>query len=267
MRRVNLWLAAGVAVVVALAAAACARDASAPDATAADASAFPAAGAVVEGASVRATLTERVEVPGGALPGPAPEAGALWHEATVLHGAAVDPATGAVLALTSAREVGERDVRFADGEGHDHRVRIAGLAGRGPVARVRYERDGEPVAEIVYRWDRRDGGFVLRERTLTLTRGGRVILRHVRSVQAAVVAPESDATTPSASGGLPPVQRAQMLGCTREWLAYGGASVAMIVAGEAFTLWPNGATLNALLGSIAVWERALDNLLTCQTGS
>ena len=263
MRRVNLWLAAGAAVLVALAAAACARDASAPDA-----GAFPAAAAaVVEGASVRATLIERVEVPGGALPAPVPEADALWHEATVLRGAAVDPATGAVLALTSAREVGERDVRFADDEGHHHRVWITGLGGRGPVARVRYERDGEQIAEISYRWDRRDGGFVLRERTLTLTRGGRVILRHVRATQSVVVASASEAATPSAEGGLPPVQLVQALNCTREWIAYGGASVAMIVSGEVFTIWPNGATFNALLGSIAVWERALGNLINCEMGA
>ncbi len=262
MKRVNLWLAASAAVLVALTAAACARDASAPDA-----GAFPAAAAVVEGASVRATLTERVEVPGGALPARVPEAGALWHEATVLRGAAVDPATGAVLALTPAHELDERDVQFADDEGRNHRLWITGLGGRGPVAHVRYERDGEPIAEIVYRWDRRDGGFVLRERTLTLTRGGRVILRHVRTTQSLVVAPAPDAATPSAAGGLPPVQLAQMLNCTREWLSYGGASLAMIVAGEAFTIWPNGATLNALLGSIAVWERALGSLIDCQMGS
>jgi len=261
MRRVNLWLAAGAAVVVALAAAACARDASAPDA-----GAFPAAAAVVEGASVRATLTERVEVPGGALPARAPEADARSHEATVVRGAAVDPATGAVLALASAPEIGEREVRFADDAGHNHRLWIAGLPGRGPVASVRYERDGEPIAEIAYRWDTRDGGFVLRERTLTLTRGGRVILRHVRAVQSVVVAPAPDAATPSAAGGLPPVQLAQMLNCTREWIAYGGASLSMIVAGEVFTLMPNGATLSALLTAIGVWERALDGLINCQLG-
>jgi len=263
MRRVNLWLAAGAAVLVALAAAACARDASAPDA-----GAFPAAAAaVVEGASVRATLIERVEVPGSALPAPVPEADALWHEATVLRGAAVDPATGAVLALTSAREVGERDVRFADDEGHQHRIQITGLGGRGPVAHVRYERDGEPIAEIAYRWDRRDGGFVLRERTLTLTRGGRVILRHVRATQSVVVASAPDAATPSAAGGLPPVQLAKAVGCFGEWLAYGGASVVMIVAGEAFTIWPNVVTFNALMSSVALWERALDALIICQMAS
>jgi hypothetical protein len=259
MRRVNLWLAAGAAVLVALAAAACARDASAPDA-----GEFPAAAAVVEGASVRAMLIERVEVPGSAFPAPVPEADELRHEATVLSGAAVDPATGAVLAFTSAREVGERDVRFADDEGHQHRIRITGLGGRGPVAHVRYERDGEPIAEIAYRWDRRDGGFLLRERTLTLTRGGRVIMRHVRATQSVMVASAPDAATPSAAGGLPPVQLAQAVGCIKEWIAYGGASVVMIVAGEAFTMWPNIVTFNALMASVAMWERALDNLIICQ---
>ena len=255
----NLWLAAGAAVLVALAAAACARDASAPDA-----GEFPAAAAVVEGASVRAMLIERVEVPGSAFPAPVPEADELRHEATVLSGAAVDPATGAVLAFTSAREVGERDVRFADDEGHQHRIRITGLGGRGPVAHVRYERDGELIAEIAYRWDRRDGGFLLRERTLTLTRGGRVIMRHVRATQSVMVASAPDAATPSAAGGLPPVQLAQAVGCIKEWIAYGGASVVMIVAGEAFTMWPNIVTFNALMASVAMWERALDNLIICQ---
>jgi hypothetical protein len=259
MRRVNLWLAAGAAVVVALAAAACARDASAPDA-----GAFPAVAAVVEGASVRAMLIERVEVPGSAFPAPVPETDALSHEATVLRGAAVDPATGAVLALTAAREVGERDVRFADDEGHQHRIRITGLGGRGPVAHVRYERDGELIAEIAYRWDRRDGGFVLRERTLTLTRGGRVILRHVRATQSVMVASAPDAAILSAAGGLPPVQLAQAVGCIKEWIAYGGASVVMIVAGEAFTLFPNGVTFSALMSSIGLWERALSSLIDCQ---
>jgi hypothetical protein len=259
MRRVNLWLAAGAAVVVALAAAACARDASAPDA-----GAFPAAAAVVEGASVRAMLIERVEVPGSAFPAPVPDADALSHEATVVRGAAVDPATGAVLALTAAREVGERDVRFADDEGHQHRIRITGLGGRGPVAHVSYERDGEPIAEIDYRWDRRDGGFVLRERTLTLTRGGRVFLRHVRATQSVMVASASDAATPSVAGGLPPIQLAQAVGCIKEWIAYGGASVVMIVAGEAFTMFPNGVTFSALMSSVGLWERALDSLINCQ---
>jgi len=259
MRRVNLWLAAGAAVVVALAAAACARDASAPDA-----GEFPAAAAVVEGASVRAMLIERVEVPGSAFSAPVLKADELSHEATVLRGAAVDPATGAVLALTAAREVGERDVRFADDAGHQHRIRITGLGGRGPVAHVRYERDGEPIAEIAYRWDRRDGGFVLRERTLTLTRGGRVILRHVRATQSVVVASAPDAAIPLAVGGLPPIQLAQAVGCFREWLAYGGASVVMIVAGEAFTIWPSGVTFGALMSSVGLWERALDALINCQ---
>jgi hypothetical protein len=179
----------------------------------------------------------------------------------------VDPATGAVLALTSAREIDERDVQFADDAGRHHLVRVAGLAGGGPVARVRYERDGELIAEIAYVWDRRDGGFVLRERTLTLTRGGRVVLRHVRAAQSVVVTPAPEAATPSAAGGLPPVQLAQMANCTREWISYGGASLAMIVAGEVFTLVPNGATLSALLSAIAVWERSLDNLMNCQLGS
>jgi hypothetical protein len=264
MRRVNLWLAAGAAVVVALAAAACARDASAPDASAADAGAFPAAAAVVEGASVRAMLIERVEVPGSAFTAPVPEADALSHEATVLQGAAVDPATGAVLALTAARGVGERDVRFADDEGHQHRIRITGLGGRGPVAHVRYERDGEPIAEIAYRWDRRDGGFVLRERTLTLTRGGRVILRHVRATQSVEVASAPDAATPPSVGGLPPIQFAQAVGCLKEWIAYGGASVVMIVAGEAFTMFPNTVTFSALMSSVGLWERALGSLIDCQ---
>lgn len=262
MKRVNLWLAAGAAALVALTATACARDANAPDA-----GAFPAAAAVVEGASVRATLTERVEVPGGALPTRVPEVDARPHEATVLRGAAVDPTTGAVLALTSTREIDERDVQFADDAGRHHLVRVAGLAGGGPVARVRYERDGELIAEIAYLWDRRDGGFVLRERTLTLTRGGRVVLRHVRAAQLVVVTPAPEAATPSAAGGLPPVQLAQMANCSREWISYGGASLAMIVAGEVFTLMPNGATLSALLTAIAGWERSLDNLMNCQLGS
>ncbi len=89
----------------------------------------------------------------------------------------------------------------------------------------------------------------------------------MRAAQSVVVTPAPEAATPSAAGGLPPVQLAQMANCTREWISYGGASLAMIVAGEVFTLMPNGATLSALLSAIAVWERSLDNLMNCQLGS
>jgi hypothetical protein len=268
MRRVNLWLAAGVAVVVALAAAACARDASAPGASIAE----PGAPAVAlsDGAFVRATVREAIEVPGAGTAPEVRELGLVAREAVVAGGEAMDRESGTLLAVAEGRLTGERESRYADGEGHQHRLVVAGLGGRGPIASVRYERDGEVVAVVTYRWEPRGGGFALRERVLELHRGGRVLIRHVRAAGLLDVRPGTEAVVPSIGqngGPLPPVALAQAIPCLREWATYIGASATLIVAGEIFTVAPNPATASALVAAASAWETSLDALLTCQVRS
>jgi len=257
LRRLHLWLVTGAVVLVALAAAACGRDAGAPGVATG-----PEARALVEGARIEALVQDRVEVPAGAAVAPATSA---WRQAVVLGGEAREAETGALLAVlpgTSGRD-GERrgEEEQVDREGHRHRLLVDG-GGKGPVTRVRYERDGEEIAEVAFRWDARAGGWMLRERTLTLKRGGRVIARLVRSVRVAQV---SEGEASAAPVGAPPFSRADVFGCFREWARYLGASTALIIAGEAYVLQPqNPAIMTALLGAVGVWEQSLDALLECQ---
>ena len=265
MRRVNLWLAAGVAVVVALAAAACARDASAPSASTAE----PGAPAVAlsDGALVRATVREAIEVPGAGTAPEVRELGLVAREAVVAGGEAMDRESGTLLAVAEGRQAGERESRYTDAEGHEHRLVVAGLGGRGPIASVRYERDGELVAVVTYRWEPRGGGFALRERVLALHRGGRVLFRHVRAAGVLDVRPGTAAVVPAIGPNgdpLPPVALAQAIPCLREWATYIGASAVLIVAGEIFTVAPSPASAAALVTAAGAWETSLDALLTCQ---
>jgi len=265
MKRVNLWLAAGAAVVVALAAAACARDASAPNAS----TAAPGAPAVAlsDGALVRATVREAIEVPGAGTAPEVRELGLVSREAVVAGGEAMDRESGTLLAVAEGRLTGERESRYADAEGHQHRLVVAGLGGRGPIASVRYERDGEVVAEVTYRWEPRGGGFALRERVLELHRGGRVLIRHVRAAGFLDVRPGTGSVDPAIGlngGPLPPVALAQAIPCLREWVTYIGASTILIVAGEVFTVAPNPASASALVAAASAWETSLDALLACQ---
>ncbi len=264
MRRVNLWLMVGAAVLVALAAAACARDASAPDAAA-----IPAAAVVGERAGVRAAVRETIEVPRVNGPAMVQDLGVTTREAVVEGGEAVERGSGAVLALAPGRGLGHRDFQYADDEGHRHRLVVDGGPGQGPLASVRYERDGEVVAEMAYRWEPRGDGHVLRERVLTLRKNGQVLLRHVRAAGTVDVTPGPAAgLAPLGTGGpLPPVQLAMALPCLWEWARYVGASAALIVAAEVFTVAPNGATVAALLAAAGAWESSLDALLTCQVRS
>jgi len=255
MKRLNLYFVMGIAV---LAAAACARDRSGP--AAATDPAARVAGAVTEGALVRATVRDVVAVPGGAVA--EAEAGVATVEAVVSGGRATDPASGAFLAATEGNGVdGEREFHFTGDDGHARRLTLRGLPGHGPIASARYEEDGEVVAEVTWRWEGRAGGWVLRDRTLTLHRHGRAMLRQVRQADAIDVK-EFGAAPDGALA--PPVQRAQAIACGQEWVVYIGASATLILAGEIYTIAPSPATLTALGGAITGWEGAFNNLLNCE---
>jgi hypothetical protein len=270
MRRANRWRTWGLAVAAAgLAVAACARDASAPGAGVPTDGAAPAA-ALSDGAVVRATVRDEVEVPRTGADAAVRVLGAGLREGVVAGGAARDAATGVLLAVGPGRPTRSRELRHADDAGHEHRLVLDGQSGgEGPPATVRYERDGEVVAEVDYRWERRGGGYVLRERTLTLHEQGRVLLRQVRRVDGVAIAAGALAAADPAAGASapPPVLLAQAIPCLREWAVYIGASTTMILAGEVFTVMPNPATGSALVAAIGAWETALDRLLICQINS
>ena len=270
MRRTDRRMAWGAAAVVAgLAVAACARDASAPGARVPTDAETPMA-ALSDGAVVRAEVRDEVKVPRLGASDEARELGSAAREAVVVGGAAKDGANGVLLALGPGHDGGHHDLRHHDDAGRDHRLVLEGQpGGEGPPASVRYERNGEVVAQVDYRWERRGGGYVLRERTLTLHRNGRVLLRQVRHVDGVeIAAGVPTAAAPEARpADLPQLWRAQAIPCLREWAVYIGASTAMILAGEVFTLLPNPATGSALLTAITAWETSLDKLLTCQVNS
>jgi hypothetical protein len=264
MRRTNRRTVWGAAAVVAgLAAAACARDANAPGAGA------PAA-ALSDGAVVRAALRDEIEVPRSGGAATVRDLAVRAAEAVMVGGVARDGAGGALLALGAGHGGGHRELRQMDEQGREHRLVFDGPADRdGPPTSARYERDGELVAEVDLAWEHRGGGYVLRERTLTLHRNGRVLLRQVRRVDGvAIAAGVATAVVPGSDPDAPPqLWRAEALPCLREWALYIGASAAMLVAGEVFTMLPNPATAAALTASIGAWETALNRLLTCQVNS
>jgi hypothetical protein len=260
MKRINLYFVLGAAVLTALAVAACARDRSGP-AAATDPAVRLAAG-VAEGAQVRATVHDAVEFVGGA---PVQVDGETRPaEAVVSGGSAVDAASGALLAQTDRGGVdGERNLRFTDAEGHHHRLLLRGNPGHGPLASARYEKDGEVVAEVEWNWEARSGGWVLRDRTLTLHRHGRVVLRQLHQASAVDV---SGGGAASDAGFLPPVQRMQAIEfvCGQEWADYIGASATLLIAGEAAALLRNKITITAVLAATGVWERSFHALVDCE---
>lgn len=271
MRRTNRRIVWGAAVVVAgLAVAACARDASAPGVKIPTGAEAPTA-ALSDGAVVRAAVRDVVEVPRFGASADVRELGFGTREAVVVGGVARDDANGVLLALGPGHDGEHRDLRHDDEEGHSHRLVLDGQpGGEGPPVTVRYERDGEVVAEVDYRWERRGGGYVPSERTLTLYRHGRVLLRQTRRVYGVEIAAGAPATeVPGAGSSAPPpsVMRMQAIPCLREWATYIGASATMILAGEAFTLLPNPTTGSALVASFGAWENSLDKLLMCQVNS
>jgi hypothetical protein len=260
MKRINLYFVLGTAVLAALAVAACARDRSGP--VSATDPAVRITADVTEGARVRATVRDVVSVPGATAT--EVETGVAAAEAVVRSGRALDPASGAFLAATDRNGVDdERDFEYTDDGGHRHRLVLHGMPGHGPIASARYEEDGELVAEVAWRWESRGGGWVLRERSLTLHHHGREMLRQVRHADAVDVTP-SGAIAEDAF--LPPVQRMQAVevACGREWALYIGASTTLILTGEVYTLAPTPATLGALVTAIGAWETAFNNLLNCQ---
>jgi hypothetical protein len=263
MKRRILGLTCGLAAILAAAlAVGCGRDASGPEA---GGIAAARAAPVAEGAVVRTTVRDALLVPGQGSAA-VRELGVTPAEAVVVGGRAVDERCGALLAVVAGRGRG-RELRHTDAEGHAHRLVIETLDA-GPMTSARYERDGEVLAEVAFRWEPRDGGYVMRERVLSLYRNGSVVLRQVRQG----ADPEVTAAAAPAGGAAldvrPPVLPAQALpDCTEEWAVYIGASAAMIVAGEIFTLVPNPATAGALLTAVNAWERSLNNLLACQIRS
>lgn len=258
MKRINLYFVVGTAVLAVLAVAACARDRGDPAAATGPTARIEAA--VAEGATVRATVHDAVAVPGGAVTQTG--AASTAAEAVVRRGLARDPASGAFLAAAAGNGVnGEKEFQFTDDGGHRHRLVVRGQPGHGPIASARYERDGALVAEVAWRWDARGGGWVLRERSLTLFRDGHVLLRQVREAEGVGVTP-ADAVADG--GSLPPVQRTMVLSCEGEWAAYIGASATLLIAGEVFTLFPSSATATAALAAAGAWEQALNNLVTCE---
>ena len=270
MRRQNRRMVWGAAAVVAgLAVAACARDASAPG-VGVPAEARASTAALSDGAVVRAEVRDEIELPRIGASAAVRDLGFERHEGVVVGGVALDGASGAMLALGPGQESGHRDLRHEDDEGHNHRLVLDGPSdGKGPPASVRYERDGELVAEIDYKWERRDGGYVVRERALTLHRHGRVLLRQVRRfADVEIIAGVPTAEAPGAGPAAPPlVWRTQMVSCFKEWVVYIGASAVLIVAGEVYTVAPNPASAGALIAAAGVWERALTGLLNCQYNS
>jgi len=258
-RRVIGWTC-GVAVLLAAAlAVGCGRDAGGPERSVGPAA--PAA-RLAEGAVVRATLRDAVVAPReGSAPSllefdPAPA------EAVVAHGRAVDASCGALLAA-GAWGAGARELRHDDATAHVHRLLVR-APGNGPVEAVRYERDGEVLAEAAYRWGAVGDGFVLRERVLTLFSHGRVLLRQVRRADAPSVLAAAAAASTDVPDGPRPLLAAMAPDCSKEWAVYIGASATMILAGEVYTLIPNPATGSALVTAIGAWEKALNNLLDCQ---
>jgi hypothetical protein len=263
-RRVVGWTC-GVAVLLAAAlAVGCGRDASDPEGG--GPLGVPAA-RLAEGAVVRTTLRDAIAVPReGAAPAvlqlePAPA------EAVVAHGRAVDARSGAILAA-DAFDAATRELRYVDEDAHAHRVLVGRAAGGGPVQTVRYERDGEVVAELAYRWAPGEGSYVLRERVLTLRSHGRVVLQQIRKLDALDVAGASSAAAPPGPAGRPGMLfQEAAASCLKEWAVYIGASATMIVAGEIYTLIPSPATASALIAAVGAWEKSLNNLLVCQVNS
>jgi len=270
MRRTKRRMVWGAAAVVAgLAVAACARDASAPGVRVPTDAEAPTA-ALADGAVVRAVVRDEVEVPRLGASAAVRELGFGTHEGVVIGGVALDGASGAPLALRPGSEGGSFDLRHNDDEGHDHRLVLHGQpGGGGPPASVRYERDGEVVAEVDYRWERRGGGYVLRERTLTLHRHGRMLLRQVRRIEGVEIA--AGVPTAEAPGAgpapRPPVWGVQNVSCFREWVVYISASGVLIVAGEIYAVAPNPASGGALIAAAGAWEQSLQSLLMCQYNS
>ena len=259
MRRRILGLTCGVAAILAAAlAVGCGRDASGPS----PGGIAPPAFRLAEGARVRTTVFDALIVP-GAGPSAVRELGATTAEAVVTGGRATDARCGALLAVVPGR-AGGRELRYTDADGHAHRL-VVEAPDAGPPASARYERDGEVLAEADFRWEQRGGGYLLRERVLRLYRNGSLILEQVRRGGASEVTAASAGAPRAAPDEGPAVLPVQAVpGCTLEWAVYIGASAAMIVAGEVFTLAPSPATAGALLAAVNTWEKALNSLLVCQ---
>ncbi len=260
-RRILGWTCGVAAILAAALVVGCGRDANAP----APGVGTAAAPRLAEGAQVRTTLRDAVVVPGQGAEESVTDVGTSAAEAVMAHRRAVDARTGTPLAAEPGAWA-SRELSSTDDSGHTHRIVVGNPPG-GPLQTVRYERDGAVVAEVTYRWDVREGGYVLRERVLSLLRNGRVVLRLAREASPAEVTP-GPAASAAADGGIgrPAVLPMQVeeARCIKEWATYIGASAALIVAGEIYLVAPNPATAGALVAAAGAWEKSLNSLLACQ---
>ncbi|MDO8666843.1 MAG: hypothetical protein Q7J79_09545, partial [Gemmatimonadales bacterium] len=176
MKKAGIMAAAVGGVLVTLAViAGCGRDigGSARDVTG-------PAGALAEGARVSGTLSGSVQlIDTGGTP---VERQALVapFEARMSGGVARTDSVGTV-ATTRVLGDARRAVNFTDREGHRNEVVLSAEGAESPLSRVQHYRDGHLLVDVSYGWDRRPGGWVLRDRDFQLLRDGRLVLRRHQS--------------------------------------------------------------------------------------
>lgn len=225
---------------------------------------------IVEGARVSGTLWESVEAtrPNGETIqrslAPAPFRVAV-------QGGVAHLDSGGSVATSRALPTPRRVLAYTDSAGHRHELVVTAAGGRGPVGRVEQFRDGEPVLTADFDWEVRPGGWVLKDRTLTVYQHGAPVLRHRRSVGAPEIAAATDATQIlGAARGLlagaftPTALQAQSLSCLDKWIAYGLASSVLAIAVVVFIEAPSPVTYVAVVAAIAAWDKALDALIQCE---
>lgn len=185
---------------------------------------------IAEGTSVSGTLSETVEIVGRdgvPIERPMP---VVPFEARVRGGVATLPGVGAALATTRALRGGRRAFSFTDRQGDRSEIVATGGDGRGPMVSLRLYQEGQLVSEVSAEWEARPGGWLLKDRTLTVYRGGQVLLRHRRSAAAVEMARATGASRVLDLGAalvaraLAPTElRAQIPECISEAIAYEGA--------------------------------------------
>ncbi|MBI1723011.1 MAG: hypothetical protein HYR48_03775 [Gemmatimonadetes bacterium] len=200
---------------------------------------------IAEGTRVSGTRSETVEIvgrDGAPIERPMPIAP---FEARVRRGVAVAQGAGVIVATTRALR-GRRALSFTDRQGHRAEVVATGGDGRGPIASLRLYQDGQIVSEVSTEWESRPGGWLLKDRTLTLYRNGQVLLRHRRSAAAVEMAHARggsrilDLGAARVARALAPTElRAQLTGCITEAIAYAGALYDFVAAASQVTLWPS----------------------------
>lgn len=228
---------------------------------------------VTEGVRLRGTVRETVEIAGAGGSPFAQARAPTPFTATVRSGVAQLEEIGAVVAETRRRADGRRVLTLVDAGGSRHELVLVDSPGQGPPAAVRHFRDGVLLLEGAYRWEPRDGGWLLRERTVAVHAAGQPVLRHRRTIEAMELArrPGPRELLAALAGGVsglvlaPELQAQNFSGCGSEWLEYAAASGALVAAANLAIASPlNPAAWSALFTALSVWERALTNLLNCE---